>query len=336
MRMIGQHLRIGPARCAMLLLGALALMTGTVSAQSQDTVTYYHTDAIGSVRMITDQAGQVVARYDYLPFGEPWPEPPATADVRQFAGKERDTETKFNYFGARYYASGTGRFTAVDPLLEVEKALVDPQQWNRYTYVRNNPFRYIDPDGRAIESPWDAANLAAGLVSLGANVASGNLLGAGLDFAGVLFDAGATAVPGLPGGGATAIRAWRIAENARLGRAFERAVFETLGAVKNTGGVSDIASRVTTIPDLRIGRFFGVTDIKNVQNLSFSKQLQAQFAAAQTAGLPFNLIVSTRTRHVSTRLRDVIEATKGKIFIYDDKTRKFSEAVFDEYGDVIR
>src|SRR5262245_49388541 len=73
-------------------------------AQTQDTVIYYHTDAIGSVRMITDTNGQVIARYDYLPFGEPWT-PPPNADVRQFAGKERDVETGLDYFGARHYAS---------------------------------------------------------------------------------------------------------------------------------------------------------------------------------------------------------------------------------------
>ncbi|HEX2458637.1 MAG TPA: hypothetical protein VHJ58_00700, partial [Vicinamibacterales bacterium] len=54
-------------------------------AQAQDTVIYYHTDAIGSVRMITNANGQVISRHDYLPFGEPWT-PPANADVRQFAG----------------------------------------------------------------------------------------------------------------------------------------------------------------------------------------------------------------------------------------------------------
>ena len=81
-------------------------------AQAQDTVIYYHTDAIGSVRMITDANGQVIARYDYLPFGEPWA-PPSDADVRQFAGKERDAETGLDYFGARYYELSV--WTVYDP-----------------------------------------------------------------------------------------------------------------------------------------------------------------------------------------------------------------------------
>jgi RHS repeat-associated protein len=277
----------------------------------------------------------VVRRHDYFPFGEEYLAT-GSLDRLRFTGKVRDLETGLDYFGARYYASPLGRFTTVDPVLDQQKALVDPQRWNRYAYVRNNPLRYVDPDGRAIETLWDVFNVGTGLVSLGANVTAGNLVGAAVDVAGLLVDVGATIVPGAPGGAGTAIRAARLAENARVGRLFESAVLYALGAAKNTGGVSDIASRVTTIPDLPIGKFFGVTDIKHVQNLSFSKQLQAQFAAAQTAGLPFNLIVSTRTQHISVRVRDVIASTKGKVFIYDDKTRKFSEAAFDEYGNLIR
>jgi RHS repeat-associated protein len=55
-----------------------------------------------------------------------------------------------SYFGARYYRAGIGRFTTVDPELNMKEALPDPQRWNRYAYVRNNPLRYVDPDGRDI------------------------------------------------------------------------------------------------------------------------------------------------------------------------------------------
>jgi RHS repeat-associated protein len=133
-------------RRVIVVLMACLVGAGTASAQSQETVIYYHTDAIGSVRMITDENGQVVARYDYLPFGEPW-QLPANPDVRQFAGKERDAETGFNYFGARYYASGTGRFTTPDPITINDLRIVSPQRWNRYVYAVNNPLRYGDPDG---------------------------------------------------------------------------------------------------------------------------------------------------------------------------------------------
>jgi RHS repeat-associated protein len=131
-----------------LLRAAVALLVLTaVPANAQiETVVYYHTDAIGSVRMTTDVSGQVVARYDFLPFGEPWM-PPVNADVLQFAGKERDRETGFDYFGARYYSGATGRFTTADSALILAEAMEHPQRWNRYAYVSNNPLRKIDPDG---------------------------------------------------------------------------------------------------------------------------------------------------------------------------------------------
>jgi RHS repeat-associated protein len=67
--------------------------------------------------------------------------------VRQkFTQKERDTETKLDYFYARYYSSTHGRFTSVDPENTGAHGN-EPQSWNAYSYVMNNPLRYIDPDG---------------------------------------------------------------------------------------------------------------------------------------------------------------------------------------------
>lgn len=118
------------------------------------------------------------------------------------------------YFGARYYGSKIGRFTTVDPVYTWRENLVDPQRWNRYAYARNNPLRYVDPDGRAIETPWDALNVGIGVASFAANVAAGNVGGAVVDALGIAYDATATAVPVLPGGAGTAIRAARAADKA--------------------------------------------------------------------------------------------------------------------------
>lgn len=127
----------------------LGLLLTPALAQSQDQVVYYHTDAIGSVRAISDDTGTVIGRYDYFPFGEPWPGvPPPPTEVRQFGGKERDSESGLDYFGARYYRGVSGRFTTVDPVLNIEAAVADPQRWNRYAYAANNPMKFTDPDGR--------------------------------------------------------------------------------------------------------------------------------------------------------------------------------------------
>jgi RHS repeat-associated protein len=114
-------------------------------AQAPDQVTYFHTDAFGSVRVVTDATGAVVQRHDYLPFGEEYPTQPP--DRRLFAGKERDQETAFDYFGARYYAGGTGRFTTPDDPSYMD--LSDPQSMNRYAYVYNNPLRFVDSTGHS-------------------------------------------------------------------------------------------------------------------------------------------------------------------------------------------
>jgi RHS repeat-associated protein len=56
-----------------------------------------------------------------------------------------------SYFGARYYRAEIGRFTTIDPVYTWSENLTDPQRWNRYAYVRNNPLRWTDPDGRCID-----------------------------------------------------------------------------------------------------------------------------------------------------------------------------------------
>jgi RHS repeat-associated protein len=64
-------------------------------------------------------------------------------------GKERDTESGNDYFGARYYASSMGRWMSPDTDFSLRRILPNPQKWNRYAYVLNNPLIMIDPDGLA-------------------------------------------------------------------------------------------------------------------------------------------------------------------------------------------
>jgi RHS repeat-associated protein len=56
-----------------------------------------------------------------------------------------------DYFGARYFSAAQGRFTSVDPIGAAKQKLIDPQQWNMYSYGRNNPLRFIDPSGKRVE-----------------------------------------------------------------------------------------------------------------------------------------------------------------------------------------
>jgi RHS repeat-associated protein len=70
---------------------------------------------------------------------------------QQFGSKERDSETGLDFFGARYFSSVQGRFTSPDDFLN-DTHPVDPASWNLYTYVRNNPLAYVDPDGEEVYS----------------------------------------------------------------------------------------------------------------------------------------------------------------------------------------
>jgi len=115
-------------------------------------------DHLGSTRLVVNESGSVVARHDYLPFGEEIAAGSAGRGVQwgagndsvnqKFTGKERDQETGLDFFGARYYGSALGRFTSPDPVTGTLVHVIDPQRWNMYAYVRNNPLAFTDPDGR--------------------------------------------------------------------------------------------------------------------------------------------------------------------------------------------
>ena len=65
------------------------------------------------------------------------------------AGKERDIDTGLDYFGARYMSAAQGRFTSPDaPFADQDP--YEPQSWNLYSYVRNNPLKFVDETGREI------------------------------------------------------------------------------------------------------------------------------------------------------------------------------------------
>jgi RHS repeat-associated core domain len=106
--------------------------------------TYYHLDHLGSPRILTDGLGVRVQGQHFLPFGEEMPIEPGI-NTRKFTGHERDYETGLDYMVARYYQANLGRFMAVDPGDDTDPE--DPQSWNKYAYVRNNPILKNDPTG---------------------------------------------------------------------------------------------------------------------------------------------------------------------------------------------
>ena len=142
------------------LSGQLVAIENAAGSPCQETC-YLSYDHLGSVRLVTDQNAMVVARHEYLPFGEAvdgsagrtgpgW----GTFDSvnQRFTGQERDSETGLDFFDARYFGAALGRFTSPDDPFAGQDP-TDPQSWNLYSYGLNNPLRYTDPDGHDAQDP---------------------------------------------------------------------------------------------------------------------------------------------------------------------------------------
>ena len=94
----------------------------------------------------------------------------------KFTGKERDAETGLDYFGFRYLSSAQGRWTSPDAPF-ADQHPEDPQSWNMYGYVRNNPLLYTDADGRDCSKGfWSCVNYVAGGVGAVGNAFTSGLL----------------------------------------------------------------------------------------------------------------------------------------------------------------
>jgi len=119
------------------------------------TLHFYFDDPLGTRRAQTDANGMLEATYQSLPFGDGLNRNliRSTDDPTEnhFTGKERDTESGNDYFGARYYNSATGRWLSPDWSASVEPvpyaSLGNPQTLNLYGYALNNPLGNVDVDG---------------------------------------------------------------------------------------------------------------------------------------------------------------------------------------------
>jgi RHS repeat-associated protein len=101
-------------------------------------VSYYHYDALGSVRGLSNEQGKLSAEFDYDAFGngknnKKW-------NTYRLSSKEFEDHAGLYYFGARYYDPETGRWLTPDPLGFIDGT-------NKYLYVANNPLNFIDPWG---------------------------------------------------------------------------------------------------------------------------------------------------------------------------------------------
>ncbi len=309
------------------------------------TTQYLTSDHLGSTRVVTSGAQAVVRRYDYFPFGEALragaggrtdvggyepTEEPQKLSLR-FTGKERDAESGLDFFGARYFSGAQGRFTSPDAPF-ADQHTIDPQSWNLYAYVRNNPLKNTDPNGRdCFQGVVSCANyvlggvgavtnaFTSGLVNLPNRLADGLAApfnGGQRVFGDLVPDAftptnidqrqgmeAANAVmllsPLAELGAARAVSVTAaevplVTRNAARGAASEGRVLNDMGLTKNTTPITGTAGR--SIPDINTSTVVG--DIKDVKVVSNTSQMKIQREVAGQTGREHVIVTGTNT-HVT-------------------------------------
>jgi RHS repeat-associated protein len=139
--------------------------TGRHLITLNNNTTYYdHADWVGTERARSTSAGTPYETCTSLPFGD-WLTCTGSTDPSpmHFAGKERDSESGLDDFGARYFSSQYGRWMSPDRMNVTDERLTNPSNTlNKYIYGANNPFRFVDQDGRDIVALYEPPNVLAG------------------------------------------------------------------------------------------------------------------------------------------------------------------------------
>jgi RHS repeat-associated protein len=176
------------------VMGHLIAEYSTAAQTSAGGTSYLTEDALGTPRIVTGANKNILARHDYLPFGEELyfdgsrPGARSSAqmyvgdNIRQkFTGKERDSETGLDYFGARYMSAIHGRWSSPDVINLTRSRLNNPSNTlNKYVYAANNPLKFVDKDGEDItifyRPPRSGFNMDFGHTFLGVlNQATGKV-----------------------------------------------------------------------------------------------------------------------------------------------------------------
>ncbi|MGA8090249.1 MAG: RHS repeat-associated core domain-containing protein [Terracidiphilus sp.] len=134
-----------------IFMGAKRLARRDISSGN---VYYFFSDHLGSSNVVTDASGSIQDESDFYPFGGERPITNLLPNHYKLTGKERDTESFNDYFGARFYRSTVGRFMSPDwstvPVPIPFADITSPQSLNLYAYVWNNPLSRFDSDGHVV------------------------------------------------------------------------------------------------------------------------------------------------------------------------------------------
>ena len=130
------------------LAGSLVAQRSRPIGTDVETLTYQHTDALGSPVAVTNTSRGIVETSEFEPYGKLLNRP--LTDGPGYTGHVSDAATGLSYMQQRYYDPGIGRFLSMDP---VSADSASGGNFNRYWYANNNPYKFTDPDAKQGAGP---------------------------------------------------------------------------------------------------------------------------------------------------------------------------------------
>lgn len=135
------ELKLVFCRCTVVFFTAII----SVGVNALETITFYHTDHLNSVVATSDIDGEILLGQHYRPYGERIKNDDGdSANHQWYSGRYTDGDSGITYMHARHYDPQIGRFLSLDAL-DIRPG--DSGSFNRYSYARNNPYGYVDPNG---------------------------------------------------------------------------------------------------------------------------------------------------------------------------------------------
>lgn len=355
------------------------------SSTSDDVVRWMAGDHLLSTSLVTDEAGELASASRYDPYGrlrEAWgPEAgleefePGGVD-ELYNGKPREVgamslaggrwELEAYDYGARFYAPLFGAWMSAD-------SVTPDVVWeaNGFQYVRGNPLKYRDPDGRSAKggaerlcSSGFSKKLCAAELAIFGKGDPGRRIGADVSQSAEYIDArveqsaadasrafdfwsdrslfvlenapnpvakmlgiatkgtavlGATAVAG------KSLMIKQLVKNNSRGRRFQNKVLDALGLQENHAVFRSQLNNAGSLRGFKPDAFgmsasravSQVLEVKDSLYVYASRQIRLEGAMAAELGVPFNLVVSPRTKRVSKRVWELVEKTGGSINRYN-------------------
>jgi RHS repeat-associated protein len=145
--------------------------------QGNSFINYYIADTLGTASGVFNYEGSLCFNADVTPWGSERVIPDNICPQNSFyffTGKERDSESSLDYFGARSYSSRLARFMSPDSLNLTDEGITAPgSRLNKYSYGANNPLKYVDPDGKDVTFFYDQGGIAGHAVLYAYNPSNG-------------------------------------------------------------------------------------------------------------------------------------------------------------------